>query len=375
MDENLTIYAVDDDPMTLDAIQSVAATVASITCFPSAEACQDVVENTRPDLFLLDVGLGGMDGYTYCRQLKDDPGTANIPVIFVSSHDTIDDRLRGYDAGAEDFIVKPFDPQELLRKIKVAGQVRAEKLRLLAQAEAAEELSSLALASMDEGGIVLQFMSKLIGWETETEIAEGMLDLMRRFGLNCTVQTRVAGRTFTISQAGTNLPLEVSILAHVVTLDRIFEFHNRSVYNFDRITIMINNMPIDDPNLCGRIRDNVAIAAQGADARLIAIDNAEGRQRSQQVIMNALGSLQATLGSFRDTHKAQRLRYNDFVFDMERELQQSFVHLGLTMGQERHLEDLVKNRMQELMQLADQGDELQNILSTLLVELATINRN
>lgn len=373
MDETLRLYAVDDDPMILDVIRSIAEPLAHVECFESAEACQVRIEEVQPDLVLLDIGLGGMDGYTYCQQLKAADATRSIPIIFVSGRDIIDDRLQGYDAGAEDFIVKPFDPQELLRKIKVAGQVRAEKQRLQVQAAAAEELSSLCLASMDEGGIVLQFMSKVIGWESETEIAEGMLELMRRFGLSCAVQTRVGGRIYTVSEAGVNLPLEVSILKHVVTLGRIFEFHNRSVYNFDWITVMVSNMPLHDQALCGRIRDNVAIAAQGADARLAAIDNAEGRQRSQKAVVDALRSLQSMLTTFSDKHKIQLALYSDFAFAMERELEHAFVHLGLTMEQERHLEGVVANRMQELLKMADQGEDLESVISSILGDLAEIN--
>lgn len=371
---NITLFAVDDDPIILDIINEIASTLINIECFESAEACQLRIQEVVPDLILLDICLGGIDGYTFCRQLKNDEITKNISIIFVSSHESIDARLEGYDAGADDFIVKPFDDQELLRKIRIAGQIRNDRQRLITQANAAEELSSLVLASKDEGSILLQFMSKLIGWDTDQDIAEGMLDLMRRFGINATVQTRTNGHHHTLSKNGCNLPLEVSILSHVVTLGRIFEFRTRSVYNFDYITVLINNVPIDDPDLCGRIRDNVAIAAQGADGRLAAIDNAEGRKNNQNVIYSALKSLETTLEQFGKIHKSQRLKYNDFIFDLERELQQSFVHLGLTMGQEHHIEEMIKNRMLELMQIVDQGDELETNLISVRNDLSRFNR-
>jgi DNA-binding response OmpR family regulator len=370
----LTIFAVDDDPMMLDVMTVLLSTMATVECFRSAEACREGLTRATPDLMLLDVCMDGMNGYDFCRELKDDAATAVIPVIFVSAQDTLDDRLAGYDAGGEDFIVKPFEHLELQRKVQVAKLARMDKLRLKEEAAAAEELSSLALASMDEGSIVLQFVNKLIGWDSEVDIAKGMTDLLHRFGLHATVQTRIGGRAYTVSPAGVNVPLEVSILQHVTTMERIFEFGNRSVYNYDRLTIMISNMPLDDFALCGRIRDNVAIAAQGADARLTALDDAEGRQRSQSAMLEAFKSLEATLASFEEAHKRQRLRYNDFIFEMERELAASFVHLGLTMGQERHLEDMVRRRMQELMELTDQGDALETLLSTLLQDLSKLRQ-
>ena len=57
------------------------------------------LESEKPDFFLLDVNLPGMDGYTLCRRIKDNPALRNIPVTFVSSNDTIEERVTGYDAG------------------------------------------------------------------------------------------------------------------------------------------------------------------------------------------------------------------------------------------------------------------------------------
>ena len=135
------------------------------------------------DLAILDVMLPGMDGYTLCRRIKDTPALRNIPVTFVSSNDTIEERVTGYDAGGEDFIVKPFEPEELLRKLLVAQNMIAGQRSLAVQAEEAELLSSLVMANMDETGILLQFMSKLIAMESDDEIATGLH--LRRDQLVC----------------------------------------------------------------------------------------------------------------------------------------------------------------------------------------------
>jgi len=155
----------------------------AIETFESVEVCMPRLADERPGMFLLDVSLPGMDGYSFCRQIKDDPSLRHIPVTFVSGHDDIDARLAGYDAGGEDFVVKPFDPDEIKRKIKVAQHTIQNQKSLQEQAEASEYLSSLALASMDEAGIVLQFMSKLIGWSTASDVAGGLLELMQRYRL------------------------------------------------------------------------------------------------------------------------------------------------------------------------------------------------
>ena len=369
MTDAIKLFLVEDDPLVQQAIVCVAEDIAEIECFASAESCQQRLQTQQPQLILLDIGLPGMDGYSFCRLLKDDAATSNVPVIFVSGHDSLEERLAGYDAGAADFIAKPFDPQELLRKIRVAVHLRAERQSLEEQVSSAEQLTSLALASMDEAGIVLQFTGKLIGWNSAGEIAEGLLELIHRFGVSGAVQVRIGDVALTQSPQGSNLPLEVSILDHLKTMERIFEFRNRGVYNFDHVTIMISNMPLTDPDLCGRIRDNLAIAAQGVDARLAALENEEARQRSQQGLLNTLNALKRSLLQFSAAHESHRLRTTGLAFELEEDLARAFVHLGLTTGQERELEELIRARIGELTQIVDQGDELQEILARLLQEL------
>ncbi|MET3442176.1 DNA-binding response OmpR family regulator [Variovorax paradoxus] len=73
----------------------------------------------RPDLILLDVRMGGADGFAACRLLKADPSTAHIPVIFVTSSCSVEERLTGLHEGAVDYILKPYEPAEVLARVSV----------------------------------------------------------------------------------------------------------------------------------------------------------------------------------------------------------------------------------------------------------------
>ncbi|MCL4757479.1 MAG: response regulator [Rhodocyclaceae bacterium] len=365
MSSPFRVFAVDDDPVVLEIIQSMLDPDCAVTCFTSAEECLDALPEGPPEMFLLDVVLPGIDGYALCRTLKDDPAFASIPVVFVSAQDTIDARLRGYDAGGEDFIVKPFEPEELLRKVKVAKQIVLQQRALKEQLEAAEYLSSLALASMDETGILVQFMSKLIAWETVGETAFGLLELLQRYRLDGVVQTRIGDRSETISAAGTNLPLEVSVIEHVRGMGRIFEFRKRSVHNFERITLMINNLPLDDPEYCGRLRDHLSVAAQAVDSRLKAIETEEAIQRSQAGILEALDNVRSSIIALGEASRSQREATQAKVLQLEELLVNSFYGLGLTDNQEKFLLDLVGNFVKEMVAQLDRGNEAQTVLEEL----------
>jgi diguanylate cyclase (GGDEF)-like protein len=79
-----------------------------------------LAETIRPDLILLDVEMPGTEGYATCRLLKTDPNLFNIPVVFLTSHSTTEEKVHGLNMGAVDYIVKPFNPAELLARVRAA---------------------------------------------------------------------------------------------------------------------------------------------------------------------------------------------------------------------------------------------------------------
>jgi diguanylate cyclase (GGDEF)-like protein len=76
--------------------------------------------SVRPDVILLDVEMPGMDGYETCKRLKADPSLFNIPVIFLTALSTTEDKVKGLELGAADYITKPFSPSELLARVRVS---------------------------------------------------------------------------------------------------------------------------------------------------------------------------------------------------------------------------------------------------------------
>ncbi|WP_305074159.1 response regulator [Propionivibrio sp.] len=358
MRESFRVFVVDDDPLVLEIITTILEPDCHIRTFDSAEACWEAMDSIRPDLFFLDVSLPGMDGFTLCRNIKTKPEHRQTPVIFVSAHDTIEERIRGYDAGGEDFIVKPFEPEELLRKLKVAQNIVLSQRSLAEQVREAEQLSSLVMASMDETGILLQFMSKLIAMDSQREIADELLELLRRYRLDGVVQTRAGDQALTVSAAGVDLPLEVAIIEHVRKQGRIFEFSRRSVHNFERVTLMINNLPLEDPDYCGRLRDHLSVAAQGVDSRLKAMQDEQG-------IQSALTSVNNTLRELRDAHQRNAADSTLLINALQDTLLNSFYKLGLTDNQERFLQNMVSDFMARMAELLNRGLHTQETLQRL----------
>jgi two-component system, chemotaxis family, response regulator PixH len=77
------------------------------------------LQTLKPDAIILDVVLPGLSGFELCRELKDNPATSNIPIVFCSTKDSEMDRFWGMKQGATSYITKPVDPEELVRTVQL----------------------------------------------------------------------------------------------------------------------------------------------------------------------------------------------------------------------------------------------------------------
>ncbi len=139
MSKQCRILAVDDDPLNVSILEDLLEDYDLCTATSGEEALA-LARSCTPDLVLLDIMMPGMDGYEVCRQLRQDERLAGVKVILVSAKAGVDERLKGYAAGADDYVVKPFDCEELLAKIRVylrlrsmeeVDQLKSSMLRLL----------------------------------------------------------------------------------------------------------------------------------------------------------------------------------------------------------------------------------------------------
>jgi DNA-binding response OmpR family regulator len=133
-----SILVVDDDVDVADTIQrSLLNKGHSVkTVYNGVEALKAVREGF-PDLVVLDVVMPYMDGVEVCRRLRQDPQTTHIPIIFLTAMGRLSDKLQGFDAGADDYLTKPFDLPELevrvravLRRILPPAQAEPDILRV-----------------------------------------------------------------------------------------------------------------------------------------------------------------------------------------------------------------------------------------------------
>ena len=129
------ILVVDDIPanVKLLEVRLLAEYFEVLTASNGADALE-TCENGKVDVVLLDVMMPDMDGFEVCRRLKSDPATSHIPVVMITALDQVSDRIRGLEAGADDFLTKPVNDLQLMTRVRslVRLKMLTDELRLRA---------------------------------------------------------------------------------------------------------------------------------------------------------------------------------------------------------------------------------------------------
>jgi len=117
MNKKLNILIVDDVPANIHSLMSILKDTYTITAATNGKKTLQLLQTSTPDLILLDIIMPDMDGYEVCMKIKENANTANIPIIFVTSLNSIEEQEKGIKAGGIDFITKPFSKELVLHKV------------------------------------------------------------------------------------------------------------------------------------------------------------------------------------------------------------------------------------------------------------------
>jgi class 3 adenylate cyclase len=175
------ILVVDDTPVNVKLLADLlGATGYTVITAASGKEALARVETERPDLVLLDVMMPGMTGYEVCRTLRANPATAMLPVVMVTALDPAQERVKGIEAGADDFLGKPINQPELLARVRSLLRVKALHDQLGELNRTLEARVAAQVAELENLGRLKRFFSPQLAEAILSGGAEDPLKSHRR---------------------------------------------------------------------------------------------------------------------------------------------------------------------------------------------------
>ena len=360
-DARIKIFVVDDEALSrMILLDELDAAEFEVFEYETGRQC---VENLhlKPDVILMDVEMPEMNGYEACRKIKSD--NQNIDVIFISSHDSTEEKLEGYSAGGSDYIIKPIQPEEVKQKIARAVKNMRERREQHFEIESAMKTATVAISNIGEQGIILDFTKQSYTVKQPAQLGRELINVFSVYGVDATLQIRTSIGTLNVSSREPVAPLEIELLSRLKDVGRIQEYEMRLIANFGPLSLLIKKMP-EDEDKRGRLRDHLALLLGIAESRLEAL---EVELKLKKVVVDARQSL-ANVEQMQQAQKSVAMQIMDTTLT---DLEEAFMTCGLTEEQERLLLQLVQNGVDQSLENFEKGlkidEELQKIIDKLEV--------
>ncbi|MDD3353064.1 response regulator [Zoogloea sp.] len=350
------ILVVDDDAVTRGLHRAVLAQQFDVLTAESGEEALELCAAQLPDLVVLDVHMPGLNGFETCRRLRQ---FTSIPILFVTATQSFEENLEAFDAGGNDLILKPIKRSLFLRKVAVAIRHHRALLSLAEEKKALEKMAMGFLSSASQTGVLLNFMRGSVICEDYQGVAEQLLKATQDLGLQCSVLIHHPEGATAVTDRGEPSPLERSILEHASEMGRIFQFKQRLVVNYDRVSVIVANMPdeTEEPERAGILRDSLAILAETTEALVENVDaRQEGRKRAE-LLQIALSEAESALGSLAEKNRTMLMDTRLLLQELVDSIEKSYAWLNTTQTQEAAISATMDSAIQRILVCLARGGD------------------
>lgn len=372
MTDKPKIMIVDDEPVNPMIMEAALSQDYDVTLVDNGFDCLDKVGTLKPDIIFLDVLMPKMDGLEVCKRLRDHPVTANIPVIFVSGLNSSEERMKCYDVGGDDFIIKPASPKELLTKAKMALQNNSMNKKLHADVEIAKKAAMEAITDAGELGVIIEFFQGCFECLTIREVLQKLFKATAAYNISCSIQVRTSAEKITTDERGQFIPIEEEILTKSASQGKTLEFGTKVIFNYNNISMLIKNMPVENKEKCKRITEHIPIMLEGAESK-VQILNFHNDIKEKHETLHKMGRMiDEALHQIETQFAQQQERNSELMTDMVKILEMEFLKLGLDEDQEQIVIELVNDSISQAIEANQKGYNLDKILSLVMTKITQV---
>lgn len=334
----LSVLVIDDDKITHAFIKRALEGTYELHFVFSGEEGLEKIADINPDIVLLDVEMPGKNGYEVCELLKSSKVSKDIPVIFLSSHSTLRERMQGFEAGADDYIVKPFQPEDLKAKLQVTSRYQVIEQALTVQVEEAQKAAYAALSGSSDLGQAIYFIERCHNVADMEGLAQEFFNISNNMKLNCTLVIQSNDEeVFYSSKFNVVPPLESELISTLRNEKRFFDFGCRTQINYQNISLLIKNMPLDDMDRYGRIKDLFPAMLSAADTKINQLDTFNAIKDQANELTKSFSLVSKALNRVKGSVKDNQDGAITIMHDMLKELDHELPRMGLEDDQEQYL--------------------------------------
>ncbi len=373
MTNKIDVLAIDDDKFVQKMItKALSSDDLSVRTANDGESGIKQAIDQVPDIILLDVEMPGINGYEVCDRLRNSEATKDVPIVFLSSHSSLRERLQGYEVGADDYLIKPFEAEHLLARINVLIKYYQERLELKQQFELAQKTAIMAMTGSGELGQAMQYLEQSLSYHNVDDLINGLFETTNQFSLNCCIMIVDDGKYSWFSSEGIISPLEKELLEMCDRSVRFLDFGARTIINYPLASLLIKNMPLDDMERYGRMKDLLPILISAINTKINTLKTQESLTEQSVNLLESFKMIKSNLYHLGTTIVKNRKDSRTIMSSLVEDLNYDLLRMGLEEDQEEFLLNRIDSAIEEAMIQIDAGKEIRDVLTFILNNLRNV---
>lgn len=325
------------------------------------EAAHDVLPHKRYRALVWDTLEQTRIDWEVCQRFLANNPMERIPLILLAPAANTADKLTAFDMGCDDYIDAQSSADEICARINKAiyHQIANDQLnqRLARAAETARSNSDL--------GATIQFLLQVHSCDNLDQLGQQFFATIRRYGLTCSLQMRSRFGVKDMEAHGMAKDLESQLLNQLKDSGRFLDFGRRTIINYDRVSLLIKNMPLDGSENCDLIKENIFCLVQGINSRVIALEDRVSLLNEKESLKNLSTEVHSVVlalqRSYQDVMKAIVIE----VENASERIQNRLPHLALTEQDEAFMEQITEEVVVQTNRIFNEGLKVDELFAAL----------
>ena len=293
----------------------------------------------------------------------------DLPVLLLGKQGAVDDKLEAYDLGCDDFIDPATSPDEVCARITKSIFNRVATEQLTSRLAEAHQTAHSAMADNSDLGANIRFLINIHHCDNLDQLGQLFFGAIQRYGLRCSLQLRSLYEIKDMEAHGMAKDLEAQLLTQLKDSGRYIDYGSRTIINYDRVSLLIKNMPVQNPERYGAIKDNTFALIQGVNARVVALEASLRLSEERETLRKMASDVRRVMKSLKDSYHGVMTDIATQADNASERIMMKLPSLALTENDERYIESTMDSLITSTSAIFNEGLKVDHVMQRVEVTL------
>ncbi len=318
----------------------------------------EILAAVKQDAFkvvVVDMAVSQDLDLSYCEKLLSYNELKDMPLVLLTRSQAGRDKLKAFEIGCDDFIESVVSPEETCARITRSIFHRIATEQISSRLEIANQAAHSAMVDNSDLGANLQFLLSVHNCDNLDELGQQFFSIIERYGLKCSLQMRSVMGDKNMEAHGMAKDLETQLLSQMAESGRYVDFGKRTICNYDKVSLLIKNMPVDDMEKYGAIKDNTFCLVQGLNARIHALEDKYRIEQEKEALKRLSQDVKTVMVKLKDSYQDVMRSIANQVESTSNIIQDRIPALALMEYDESFLENALNKSVKETNRIFNEG--------------------